>query len=711
MFKLSESRVEGSASFSDKFTSQSYESFQKKLLNHHIFLYHKIIEEHWAQAQNARRDICIAPSEAALFWEEQAQLTILAENFLQSDLGQTWLEQKSQLEEQVKNYNSSHQASPLLLLKKCFALSYEEELVFSAVYWAEKENRYQKMYSYLQNDFRVRLPMILWLKELFSLGQTAIKSEFFSSRGTLLREGLLERVSDSHDANSNDQLKISLRVLEFLNLEGELSPPFISYTYWLPPQAPRFLAQKSFSEKIALVQEKLAQVLSPTLVVLHNTCLATQLGFVQGVIEKNCKGVLSINLGELRQDSRKEELFSQIVREARLENFSLFFHNFQKIEGKDEWREILCRLSHFSNPVFLAPNKNENTYWPQHYFPYYIVSLPSLNYSQRQELWKQYQEESKWNEFPNLAHHSSATPGQVDIALQVGENFQALDKKKDKPHWHHICQGQFQNQLGQLAQKIEAPWTWDDLVLEREVKVQLEEICQRIQYHDKVFREWGFTKKVPTQAGVLALFTGGAGTGKTMATAVMANKLLLDLYRIDLSQVISKYIGETEHNLEKIFQEAEKSHVLLFFDEADALFGKRSKVQSSHDRYANMEVSYLLQRIENYPGLVILASNFSENVDEAFLRRLHYKIDFPFPDQTARKEIWKRAFGERTPLSSDVDFDYLAQRFSLSGGHIKNIVLSSAFFAASEQRPVSLDHIIKAALREYDKIDKVFPED
>jgi SpoVK/Ycf46/Vps4 family AAA+-type ATPase len=204
-----------------------------------------------------------------------------------------------------------------------------------------------------------------------------------------------------------------------------------------------------------------------------------------------------------------------------------------------------------------------------------------------------------------------------------------------------------------------------------------------------------------------ALFAGPSGTGKTMAADIMAGELGLDLYKIDLSSVVSKYIGETEKNLARIFQEAETSNAILFFDEADALFGKRSEVRDSHDRYANIEISYLLQRMEEYSGMVILASNLHKNMDDAFVRRMHFTVEFPFPNEKNRRRIWEKIWPAETPRSPALDLDFMARRFEMAGGNIRNMALAAAFFAAEDGALVDMRHLIRAAQREYQKMGKV----
>ena len=267
------------------------------------------------------------------------------------------------------------------------------------------------------------------------------------------------------------------------------------------------------------------------------------------------------------------------------------------------------------------------------------------------------------------------------------------------------CREQSSWELRQLAHAIEPSFTWNDIVLPSEVVGQLNEISAQVAYRATVYRKWGFGGKVNRGLGISALFAGVSGTGKTMAADVLAHHLRLDLYRVDLAGVVSKYIGETEKNLKKIFNAAERSGAILFFDEADALFGKRTDVKDSHDRFANIEVNYLLQRMENFNGLSILSTNRKSDIDRAFLRRLRFLVDFPFPDSIQRMRIWHKSFPAGAPVG-DLDFDALG-RLEIPGGNIRNIAVSAAFLAAERNSDISMDLLLQAARREYTKMEKM----
>ncbi len=270
------------------------------------------------------------------------------------------------------------------------------------------------------------------------------------------------------------------------------------------------------------------------------------------------------------------------------------------------------------------------------------------------------------------------------------------------------CRVQARPRLEGLAQRIEPKATWEDLVLPEPQRQVLHEITAHVRQRNKVYETWGFAARSSRGLGINALFSGASGTGKTLAAEVLAHEMRLDLYHIDLSSIVSKYIGETEKNLRRVFDAAEEGGAVLLFDEADALFGKRSEVKDSHDRYANIEVSYLLQRMESYRGLAVLTTNMKSALDTAFLRRIRFIVQFPFPDAAQRAEIWRRIFPAATPTEG-LDMSKLS-RLNVAGGNIRNIALNAAFLAADEGEPVRMKHLLQAARSEYVKLERPLTE-
>ena len=311
-----------------------------------------------------------------------------------------------------------------------------------------------------------------------------------------------------------------------------------------------------------------------------------------------------------------------------------------------------------------------------------------------------------------LAGQFQLTAGQIrdavasakDLAAQRGGPLQSQDL-------FAAARTHSNPRLAGLARKIVPRYGWQDIVLPGDQLALLREIVATVRGRPQVLEEWGVGKKLASSKGVTVLFSGPPGTGKTMAAEIIAAELGLDLYKIDLSTVVSKYIGETEKNLERIFNEAQTSNAILFFDEADALFGKRSEVRDSHDRYANIEISYLLQRMEAYDGVAILATNLRANLDEAFTRRLQFAVDFPFPDEADRLRIWQTLFPPDVPRDAELDFDLLARRFKLAGGNIRNILVSAAYLAASDRQCVTMEHLLHGTRRELQKMGRLIGEE
>jgi hypothetical protein len=333
-----------------------------------------------------------------------------------------------------------------------------------------------------------------------------------------------------------------------------------------------------------------------------------------------------------------------------------------------------------------------------------VFELSNPGYEERKRLWTTLSEGSVTHDLAgDLANRFVLSPRQIQDAIVAATDLHVLAGRSEASlHAAELTEGarsQSDQSLGTLAVRVRRNSGWSDLVLAPAILDQIKDIVSAIRLRHQVYAGWGFDKGLVAGAGMAILFSGAAGTGKTMTAGIMARVLGLDLYKIDLSGIVSKYIGETEKNLDRIFQAARSSNAILFFDEADALFGKRSEVKDAHDRYANIEVAYLLQKMEEHEGVVILATNLSRNLDEAFARRMHYTLEFPLPDGSAREKLWRGMFPPQAPLGDDVDFPFLAGQFTLAGGDIRNVVLSAAFSAAQAGSQICMRHIIPALAR------------
>jgi hypothetical protein len=361
-------------------------------------------------------------------------------------------------------------------------------------------------------------------------------------------------------------------------------------------------------------------------------------------------------------------------------------------------------LSRISGVTFL----DTRDVWPGLTQPTVPVDIAKPTPAEQQTAWASALDEAAGESPALLAGQFNLNLASIrEIARKVLSESTAEEHSLQDRLWG-ACLAGTRPRLEVLAQRIEPKAAWDDIVLPPTETSLLRQIAAQVGQRSTVYRAWGFADKMSRGLGINALFAGESGTGKTMAAEVLANHLRLNIYRIDLSAVVSKYIGETEKNLRRLFDAAEDGGAILFFDEADALFGKRSEVKDSHDRYANIEINYLLQRMEAYRGVAILATNMKSALDPAFLRRLRFVVTFPFPGVAERKAIWQKVFPSRTPTCG-LDFDRLA-RLNLTGGHIHNIALNAAFLAARAGTPVTMAVVLDAARTEFRKLERPINE-
>ena len=342
------------------------------------------------------------------------------------------------------------------------------------------------------------------------------------------------------------------------------------------------------------------------------------------------------------------------------------------------------------------------------------VEVPPAGYDQRRQAWTQSLARTPAAaDAARLADTFPFGPSLIRQATRLATSIAALRTPAEPtPSTEHVMEAGRSlttPNLSRFAMPLTPRYGWEDLVLPEDKMHQLRGVEARVRHRQLVHRQWGFGQKLTRGKGLNVLFTGPSGTGKTMAAEVLAGALSLTLHQIDLSTVISKYIGETEQHLSAIFREAESSQTLLFFDEAEALFGKRTEVKDAHDRYANIEVNYLLQRIEQYEGIVVLATNLHRNLDDAFLRRLSEVIEFPMPDEPAREQIWRKHFPAEAP-TKEIDFAFLAKQFKLAGGNIRNVALAAAYAAAEHGTAIDMGHLIPAVEAEYQKQGRLVME-
>ncbi|HEX5062961.1 MAG TPA: ATP-binding protein, partial [Kofleriaceae bacterium] len=339
------------------------------------------------------------------------------------------------------------------------------------------------------------------------------------------------------------------------------------------------------------------------------------------------------------------------------------------------------------------------------------LDIPSRNERQRAESWASSLERYQiaLSDPSELAARYRVGPGIIDrVCAEVARR---PDRPTQPSKWvselDDAVRQHLENRLGKTATRVTRLATWADVVLPEDIVDSLLELTSRVRHRKTVFEQWGFDRSITTARGITALFQGSPGTGKTMVAGVIARDLGLEVYRVDVSRITSKWIGETEKNLGSLFDAAEDGQVMLLFDEADSLFAKRTEVKTSVDRYANMEVNYLLQRLDSFEGIAILTTNFGNAIDPAFKRRLTYRVTFPFPDEEMREQLWKSLIPAQVPVQGKLDFAALSQRFRLSGGYIRNAALRAAFLAAEEGVALSHEHLERAIKMEFREIGKL----
>jgi AAA+ superfamily predicted ATPase len=628
----------------------------------------------------------------------------------------------------------TNSASRLGWLQQLFDLSSFDLDVILIALAPELDRRYERLYGYLQDHVSRRQPSVdLVLNLLCAHAVERLERRVhFAADAPLIRSGLIHLIPDPTQPESTllaHTLKLDEQVIRLLlgqqNLDSRLAP----FCQWVEP---RLQSQEQ------LLDTDLKQRLPSRVVQAWETQQPLRLYFYgpQGVGKQQVAERLSAEIGVpllvvdlvamIAAKTDFSELVQRLFREVLFQDGVLYLKGLEGVLKEEQtitYQTLLKRLASSSGITILA---GTDPWVPVADQPLGIMAVPFSmpGFGQRRNCWLNHLTEQgitlPAKDLDALADRFRLTSNQ--IAEVVATACQGVDWGDGESSGNE-CQERLRveglfaaarqqsgNDLAVLARKVEPVYTWDDLILPEDTLVQLRELCQRVAHRHRVLDGWGFNRKLSLGKGVNTLFAGPSGTGKTMAAEIIASKLGLDLYKIDLSGVVSKYIGETEKNLNRIFNAAENANAILFFDEADALFGKRSEVRDSHDRYANIEISYLLQKMEEYEGLSILATNLNRNMDDAFVRRLTFMIAFPFPDEVHRERIWQTVWPGKELLANDVDLSWLARQFKLSGGNIKNIALAAAFLAVEEDGLIGMVHLLQAVRREYQKMGKTLTD-
>lgn len=562
------------------------------------------------------------------------------------------------------------------------------------------DDRFEALYGYLNDDVTRRRPSIGLALGLCGLPAADAVARGRLAAGAPLRDGGLLLAEDLDRPFLSRALRVPDRVTAHLLGDDTTDPRLADVTApWHavggvgdPAPLARVLAE---GVPLAYLDEDQGGA---------GTALAAS------ALELAGRRVLGVDLARLAADPAPADAVRALVREARLTGAGLVCAPLDAVSR--EHPHLLRLLTATPVPTVMVGRVPWDASWSA--VPPLLLHAPRVEPSARGALWREAYRRTAAGPVPagvdpdHLLAPFLLTPEQVTGAARSAAQTARLDGGTLTPD--HVRRGaRAQNAAGldRLARRIEPAVTWDDLVLPPDTHAQLRELTARARHRDRVLGEWAMRPGGGRGRGVSALFAGDSGTGKTMSAEVIAADLGLDLYTVDLATVIDKYVGETEKNLERIFTEAAGVNGVLLFDEADAIFGKRSDVKDAHDRYANVESAYLLQRMESFDGLAILATNLRANLDDAFTRRLDLVIDFPVPDPDQRLVLWDRCLGPSLPRSADLDLPFCAENFELAGGNIRSIAVTAAYLAADTGGAVTMATLIHAVQREYQKLGRL----
>ena len=593
-----------------------------------------------------------------------------------------------------------------------FSLSALEYNILLMILMPCLDKNYGIIFSEIQRDSKAFLPtQETVIRLLGSYKKQAYCLSCFSPQAVLLHYHLIEGVRNRENSHERS-LKIDPYIYHFLIGIDYLPDQLKSCAKWLKPSKDW---HEYNMELISILKESNADNKTKSIILLkgargggreHAACQAiAEFGFFSFC--------LYIELLP-EQDEEAITIFCLALRETKLRNGCLILHSIDSLVAsrKNLLSTIGEELERFNRPVICLTEPGSSHFLLGNK-PHFEVTMSRITFEAKCELLENKLPSSSTIgnlEIGSLARCFPITPYLLDKALYEANVYRCQRGESELLNEFDLRKAlrfRSQQDYGQLAKRVEPVRTWDDLVISSEIIEQLEEVLASIRQRDIVL-EKGFARKIGYGSGISALFYGESGTGKTMAAEVLAGMLGVDLIKVDLSKVVNKYIGETEKHLARLFDMAEMDSGVLFFDEADALFGKRTETKDAHDRFANIEVSYLLQRVENFPGLVVLSTNNRSHLDKAFDRRLTFTLHFKEPDTELREVLWRSIWPEKIKLDNDVDLSHLAETVKLTGSNIRNIALFATWLSEDEGSEfVALKHIEQAMKRETDKIGRI----
>ncbi|MGW7578580.1 ATP-binding protein [Streptomyces sp. NPDC054765] len=597
---------------------------------------------------------------------------------------------------------------PLRRLAAEFALTALELDILLIALAPDVDARFERCYGYLNDDITCR-----HATTGLALGLCGIPSTSSTSRHVLAPEGHLRSggLLESDDASRpylTRQLRVPDRVTGHLLGHDALPAPLRAMVALPQPLAP--LGTGS----LARTARHLAGLLAfGRMVHLRDTPGGAAVAVAETALEAAGRPALRIDLTALGHAADPDGLLRAIVLEARLRGCGLLAGPVESADAA-RIRALLAPLTNLPVPVVLTGRQPWDARWTCT-LPV-LADCPPLTQPERAALWR-HELGSRTEPTPATEQAAIAaaryrfSPDQIRVAAAAAcHQAEADGTPVDSARVQSAARTWNGSALGRLARHIQPDVTWSDLVLPERPREQLRDLARRVRHRDQVLGQWRMRPGGGRGRGVTALFSGPSGTGKTLAAEVVAADLGLDLYVVELATVVDKYIGETEKHLERVFTEAEAINAVLLFDEADAVFGKRTATHDAHDRYANAGTSYLLQRLEAFGGLALLTTNMHANIDTAFLRRLDLAVYFPAPDESQRRALWERCLGAAVPRSDGLDLDALARAFDLPGGAIRCCVITAAYRAADGDRPLAMADLLAAVREEYAKLGRYVDE-
>ncbi|HUA58220.1 MAG TPA: ATP-binding protein [Verrucomicrobiae bacterium] len=598
-------------------------------------------------------------------------------------------------------------------LERIFALAPFETQTIVACAAPELDLRFEVLYSYAQNDVNRKRPTVDLLLRLHSADplDRMRMCAAFRPENSLLRNGLVALTGDPEQPLPARALRLDDRMVEYLLGGAGIDHRLRPFAECIEPRTKLSDLLLPHPLKQDLVNALAAFGDGPQLLLFRGAAGTGKQFTAETLSHETRRPLIVADLGLAAASAvALPDILALLRREAALREANLFLAHGDALQLHLD-RDLFPRGCR----IFLSVESDAASIHIPSGWPRLTFEFPLPEFEDRVRLWRRGIADAAIPapdaDAMGLANQFVLTPGAIHRACHAAAIEARLRRPRDP--WISTAdlaaaaRAESNHALARLAQKVDTVHEWQDLVLPSRAMQQLREVVASHKHRHLVYSGWGFDRRLAMGKGLNVLFHGPSGTGKTMAAGILARELGLHIYKIDLSSVVSKYIGETEKQLNQLFREARTSNAILLFDEADALFGKRSETRDAHDRYANIETAYLLQRIEEYEGIVILTTNFRKNIDEAFSRRMQHVIEFPFPDVPQRLKIWTSIIPAGASLDGDIDFTFLARQFELPGGSIRNIALGAAFLAADEGAPMRMEHFILASAREMLKAGKL----